>query len=164
QMLRRGIKTFSTLPESVTRLGEYHGLKETTVNLRWPSVEDVEREGKSNLFTPHSILREQSESMANEKKKKDSMRLEKMIKQEMNYGVTLAKYEGSQMKAEQEKDEKEAVVERRMREIHEYFGYWMDPKDPRFEVMLQQKEAQEKKADKMAKRAELVKKKIAEVM
>lgn len=42
-------------------------------------------------------------------------------------------------------DEKEAVVERRMREIHEYFGYWMDPKDPRFEVMLQQKEAQEKK-------------------
>lgn len=44
------------------------------MNLRWPSVEDVEREGKSNLFTPHSILREQSESMANEKKKKDSMR------------------------------------------------------------------------------------------
>ena len=40
----------------------------------------------------------------------------------------------------------------------------MDPKDPRFEVMLQQKEAEEKKAEKMAKRAEAQKKKIAEIV
>lgn len=49
------------------------------------------------------------------------------------------------------------------REIQEYFGYWMDPKDPRFEVMLQQKEAEEKKSEKLAKRAEAQKKKFAEI-
>ncbi|GMT00567.1 hypothetical protein PENTCL1PPCAC_22741 [Pristionchus entomophagus] len=156
-----------SLPESVTRLGMYHGLRHTTkvdLSSRWPSVEEVEREKTSTLFTPHSIVREQSAAMKQSAEKKHRMRLEKMMKNEKNYGVTLEKYLSSQQKAEKEKDEKDAVLERRMREIHEYFGYWMDSKDPRFELLLSQKEAQEKKAEKMAKRAELVKKKIAEVM
>lgn len=85
--------------------------------------------------------------------------LEKNLKK---YPATLAKYEASLVKQEQEKDEKEVALEKRIRDIQEYFGYWMDPKDPRFEVMLQQKEAEEKKAVKMAKRDEIQKKRFAE--
>lgn len=55
-----------------------------------------------------------------------NFRLEKMMKNEKNYAAILAKYEGSQKKAEKEVMEAEAVMERRMREIHEYFGYWMN--------------------------------------
>ena len=57
----------------------------------------------------------------------------------------MAAYYASQVKAETEKSEQDKVLERRIREIQEYFGYWIDPKDPRFEVMLKQKEAEEKK-------------------
>lgn len=39
------------------------------------------------------------------------------------------------------------MLERRVREIQEYFGYWIDPADPRFSIMLQQKEVEEKKVD-----------------
>ncbi|GMR53565.1 hypothetical protein PMAYCL1PPCAC_23760, partial [Pristionchus mayeri] len=166
QMLGRSVRGFSSLPENVSRLGPYSAARNANVRLSvgWPRAEEVEREKSWGTFTPLSVVKEQSAAIVAEKQKKDRNRLDKIIKNEMNYGAMLKKYENSQMKAEKEKDEKDAVMERRMREIHEYFGYWMDPKDPRFEVMLQQKEAQEKMADKLAKRAELVKKKIAEVM
>lgn len=72
-------------------------------------------------------------------------RLQKLAKNEANYADVLAKFEASNVKAEKEKSEKEEKLERRIREIQEYFGYWIDPKDPRFEVMLAQKEAEEKK-------------------
>lgn len=48
-------------------------------------------------------------------------------------------------KIEANKSEKEQALESRIREIQEYFGYWIDPKDPRFTVMLKQKELEEKK-------------------
>ena len=87
-----------------------------------------------------------------------------VLKKLRSYPSLLAKFNESAKKAEKEKDEKEALLESRMRDIHEYFGYWMDPKDPRFEVMLEQKNAEEKKAEKEKKRAEVQKKRIAEVL
>lgn len=72
-------------------------------------------------------------------------RLEEVLKSEANYEKKLADYYASQVQAETEKSEQEKVMERRIREIQEYFGYWIDPNDPRFEVMLKQKEAEEKK-------------------
>lgn len=57
----------------------------------------------------------------------------------------LKAFEDSQVQAEAEQDEKAKQLEKRIREIQEYFGYWIDPNDPRFEVMLKQKEAEEKK-------------------
>ncbi|GMT28484.1 hypothetical protein PFISCL1PPCAC_19781, partial [Pristionchus fissidentatus] len=156
------LRSFSSLPSSVTRLGCYHG--RTNVQSFSPSVNSLENDVVSVLHVPLSTLKEESKLRMVEREKKDKLRREKMLKKEAGYAALVAKYEASQKKAEKAKDEQDAVLERRMREIHEYFGYWMDPKDPRFELMLQQKEAQEKKAEKMAKRAELVKKKIAEVM
>ena len=74
-----------------------------------------------------------------------NLRLAEIRKNEKNYEKKLAAYYASQVKAETEKSEQDKVLERRIREIQEYFGYWIDPKDPRFEVMLKQKEAEEKK-------------------
>lgn len=49
------------------------------------------------------------------------------------------------MKMEAVKSEEEKKMENRIREIQEYFGYWIDPKDPQFQVMLEKKKAEEKK-------------------
>lgn len=62
-----------------------------------------------------------------------------------DYDRQMAEFEQSRIKVESERTEQEERLEARIREIQEYFGYWIDPKDPRFEVMLQQKEMEEKK-------------------
>ena len=75
-------------------------------------------------------------------------RLAEIRRNEESYEKKLAEYYAGEEKAEEEKSEQEKTLERRIREIQEYFGYWIDPKDPRFDVMLKQKEAEEKKVGK----------------
>lgn len=50
------------------------------------------------------------------------------------------------------KSDKEKEKERRILEVQEHFGYYIDPKDPRFDVVFKQKEEEEKKAAKRAKK------------
>jgi hypothetical protein len=42
-------------------------------------------------------------------------------------------------------------LQRKVREVQEYFGYWVDPKDPRFEFMLEQRTDEIKLQDKLEK-------------
>lgn len=65
------------------------------------------------------------------------------------YTTELDAFEASLQKVETDKTEKEQALESRIREIQEYFGYWIDSKDPRFAVMLKQKELEEKKVKKI---------------
>ncbi|CAI4230894.1 unnamed protein product [Auanema sp. JU1783] len=146
------------------RFGEYGLKSNVNIGKLWPSVEEVEEEYALGLYREYNDVVNELRKLTNEKEKKAAQRVAELEKKEAKYPELLAKYEASLIKAEKEKDEKEVVLERRIREIQEYFGYWLDPKDPRFEVMLQQKEAEEKKAEKMAKRMELQKKKIAEIV
>ena len=74
-----------------------------------------------------------------------TFRLKEVLKNESNYESRLKKYEASMQKVVQKKTEDEEKLEKRIREVQEYFGYWIDPKNPRFEVMFTQKEAEEKK-------------------
>ncbi|KAK6035244.1 Mov34/MPN/PAD-1 family protein [Cooperia oncophora] len=146
------------------RFGTY-GLKSgVDPSICWPTVEEIEEEQAVGLYREYDTCVREMKALKQKKAAKEAARIAELEKNLKKYPEVLAKYEASQVKAEKERDEKEIALENRIREIQEYFGYWMDPKDPRFEVMLQQKEQEEKKAAKLAKRAEMQKKKIAEIM
>ncbi|KAK6728482.1 hypothetical protein RB195_005865 [Necator americanus] len=146
------------------RFGTY-GLKSgVEPSICWPTVEEIEEEQAIGLYREYETCLREMKTLKQRNEAKDAARIAELERNLQKYPKVLAKYEASQVKAEKERDAKEIALENRIREIQEYFGYWMDPKDPRFEVMLQQKEQEEKKAAKMAKRAEIQKKKIADVL
>ncbi|PIO72592.1 Mov34/MPN/PAD-1 family protein [Teladorsagia circumcincta] len=127
------------------RFGTY-GLKSgIDPSLCWPTVEEIEEEQAVGLYREYETCVREMKVLKQKKEAKEAARIAELEKNLEKYPEVLAKYEASQIKAEKERDEKEIALENRIREIQEYFGYWMDPKDPRFEVMLQQKEQEEKK-------------------
>uniref|UniRef100_A0AC35TTW3 Growth arrest and DNA damage-inducible proteins-interacting protein 1 n=1 Tax=Rhabditophanes sp. KR3021 TaxID=114890 RepID=A0AC35TTW3_9BILA len=146
------------------RFGIY-GLKSgVDMGKLWPTIEEIDDLVGCRLYTPfdEAMKLAKEESEANQKARES--KLKKFSDAEAKYAHTLAKFEQSQIKEVAEKDEKDKGMEKRIREIQEYFGYWIDPKDPRFEVMLKQKEAEEKKAEKMAKREATQKRKVASAL
>ncbi|CAI5439020.1 unnamed protein product [Caenorhabditis angaria] len=146
------------------RFGKFGLASGVSVEELYPTVEEIEEEYAIGLFKE---LNEVKQEYLELKKKQDEAHKNRLAELEKNlkkYPAALEKYEASLVKQEKLKDEKEIALEKRIREIQEYFGYWMDPKDPRFEVMLEQKEAEEKKAVKLAKREEVQKKRYAEVV
>uniref|UniRef100_A0AC34QWM6 Large ribosomal subunit protein mL64 n=1 Tax=Panagrolaimus sp. JU765 TaxID=591449 RepID=A0AC34QWM6_9BILA len=144
-----------------TRFGLYGLASGVDIRKLWPTVEEAEEAKAMKFYRKYDDAREIAIKNKTAKIEAVKKKLEEVRKNEENYEKKLADYYASQVKAETEKSEQEKVMERRIREIQEYFGYWIDPNDPRFEVMLKQKEAEEKKAEKMAKRAAAEKKKIA---
>lgn len=63
--------------------------------------------------------------------------------------------------------EAKAAVEKKQRlveEVRQHFGFKIDPKDPRFQEMLEKKQLEEKKAKKVAKRELLEKKMLGKIM
>ncbi|TKR95190.1 hypothetical protein L596_009390 [Steinernema carpocapsae] len=148
-----------------SRLAEQFGRLKSGVDIRmlWPTVEEIEEQQALKLYRKYEEVVDVVAKEEDTKRKAAAKRDAEVARNEAKYPQLLKKYEASLVKAEAEKGEQEKETERRIREIQEYFGYWMDPKDPRFEVMLEQKEAEEKKAAKLAKRQDLLKKKIAAV-
>ncbi|PAV75051.1 hypothetical protein WR25_06375 [Diploscapter pachys] len=146
------------------RFGQFGLASGVNLEELWPTVEEIEEEEAIGMYRELQAVLQEHKQLVAERKKTEAARDKEIQANIKKYPAMLKKYEASQIKAEKEKDEKELTLERRIREIHEYFGYWLDPKDPRFGVMLQQKEAEEKKAEKMAKRAEKEKKKFADIV
>ncbi|CAO4361097.1 unnamed protein product [Caenorhabditis nigoni] len=144
------------------RFGRYGLASGVAVEELFPTAEEIEEEQALGLYREFNEVKKEYNELQKKKKEAAVARLAELEKNLKKYPSALAKYEASLVKQEREKDEKELALEKRIRDIQEYFGYWMDPKDPRFEVMLQQKEAEEKKAAKMAKRDEIQKKRYAE--
>ncbi|CAI2314043.1 unnamed protein product [Caenorhabditis sp. 36 PRJEB53466] len=144
------------------RFGKYGLASGVPVEELYPTAEEIEEEEAIGLYRELNDVKKEYLELQKKKKAAETARLAELEKNLKKYPAALAKYEASLVKQEKEKDEKELALEKRIRDIQEYFGYWMDPKDPRFEVMLQQKEAEEKKAAKMAKREEIQKKRYAE--
>ncbi|CAJ0962997.1 unnamed protein product, partial [Mesorhabditis belari] len=146
------------------RFGTY-GL-ESGVDVRqcWPTIEEIEEEKAIGFYRHYLEVLKEVKALEAAKKKKDKDRIAELEANEKRYPGLLAKYQAGQVKKEKEKDAQEVALEKKIREIQEYFGYWIDPKDPRFEVMFQQKQDEEKKAARQAKRLEKEKKTIAEVL
>uniref|UniRef100_A0A0N5AU23 Large ribosomal subunit protein mL64 n=1 Tax=Syphacia muris TaxID=451379 RepID=A0A0N5AU23_9BILA len=128
------------------RFGKYGLASGVSPSDLWPTVEEVEEEESFHLYRPFSEVMKEVKSSAEKRKSMLQRRMEELAKNESNYENRLKQYEASLVKVEEKKSEAEAKMEKRILEIQEYFGYRIDPKDPRFEVMFQQKEAEEKKA------------------
>uniref|UniRef100_A0A1I7XGQ3 arginyltransferase n=1 Tax=Heterorhabditis bacteriophora TaxID=37862 RepID=A0A1I7XGQ3_HETBA len=127
------------------RFGRYGMRSGVDIKMLWPTVEEVMEEQTLRLFREYSDVSNELKVMQENLKAKDAARMAEVESKVAQYPQLLAKFEASQVKAEKEKDAKEVALEKRIREIQEYFGYWMDPKDPRFEILMQQKEQEEKK-------------------
>lgn len=66
-----------------------------------------------------------------------------MIKIEANWkkhDKMLIDYYEEKAKSGDEQKIQEEELQKKIREVQEYFGYWVDPKDPRFEFMLKEKD------------------------
>ncbi|VDO88471.1 unnamed protein product [Heligmosomoides polygyrus] len=146
------------------RFGTYGVKSGIDPSICWPTVEEIEEEQAIGLYREYETCLREMKALQQKREAKEAARIAELERNLQKYPEVLAKFEASQVMAEKERDAKEIALENRIREIQEYFGYWMDPKDPRFEVMLQQKEQEEKKAAKLARREEMLKKKIADVV
>lgn len=67
-------------------------------------------------------------------------RLEKIEANWQKHDKMLAEYHEEKSQVGDEQKIQEEVLQRKVREVQEYFGYWVDPKDPRFELMIREKE------------------------
>ncbi|MFH4977615.1 hypothetical protein AB6A40_004324 [Gnathostoma spinigerum] len=146
------------------RFGQYGLASGVNIAELWPTVEEIEEEEALGIYAPFTRVLEKTKNDEKQREAELAKRLLELENKEKNYGNVLKKFEASKVEAEKELSEKEALLEKKIREIQEYFGYWIDPKDPRFEVMFKQKEAEEKKAAKLAKRQAAQKKTIAAVL
>ncbi|VDK41946.1 unnamed protein product [Anisakis simplex] len=158
------------------RFGRYGLASGVDVAELWPTVQEIEEENELGLYVHYGDALRSAQMAKQNAEAAMNARLEKLAKNEANYGKVLAKFEASIVKAKKEKSDQEKKLEQRIREIQEHFGYWIDPKDPRFEVMLAQKEAEEKKvsclniyrynvvAKKLARRRATEQKTIASVV
>ncbi|KAH7726685.1 Protein K07A1.10 [Aphelenchoides avenae] len=146
------------------RFGRYGLASGVDIRKLWPTVEEVE---ETKALRMHRSAQEAMKIAVEARQKEKQKVVDRLAEIERNFSTLPAKlkaFEDSQVKAEEEQDEKAKQLEKRIREIQEYFGYWIDPNDPRFEVMLKQKEAEEKKAARLAKKQDALKKSIASIV
>ncbi|CAD5208533.1 unnamed protein product [Bursaphelenchus xylophilus] len=127
----------------------------------WPTVEEINEINELKFYRPAKEAVELAQKIAKEEEARKRKHIETVKKNLQDYDKVLSEYKESLNAPPAEKTPEELANERRMQEIQEYFGYWIDPSDPRFEVMLKQKEAEEAKAEKMAKKEEKKKRTVA---
>ncbi|CAD5205437.1 unnamed protein product [Bursaphelenchus okinawaensis] len=134
--------------------GQYGVASNVEIGKLWPTVEEIQEINELKFYRPVKEAIELSQKLAKEEQERQRKHLEKVEKNLKDYDKQLAEYYEGLNAPPPEKTPQELANERRVQEIQEYFGYWIDPTDPRFEVMLKQKEAEEAKAEKMAKKEE----------
>ncbi|VDD93266.1 unnamed protein product [Enterobius vermicularis] len=145
------------------RFGKYGLASGVSPAELWPSVEEIEEEEAFALYKTCSEVQRIVKDEAEARKVATTQRLKELADKEAVYAERLKKYETSLQKIVKQKTAEEEKMEKRILEIQEYFGYRIDPNDPRFEVMLAQKEAEEAKVAKEAKRQERLRKTVAAV-
>lgn len=64
----------------------------------------------------------------------------------------LEEFSQREHQARAEKESEEQALARRVQEVRDYFGYWVDPADPRFSIMLHELEEKAKLDAKLAKK------------
>lgn len=123
----------------------------------WPSKQEMAMYAeKERVAYPDSVV--EMIRMAKEKKREEE---EAILKSQETMVRNMAQLEGWKKEVRQriEKKEKEALAakekrERLIEEVRSILGYRIDPKDERFKEALLQKELQEKKEKKAAKKLE----------
>ncbi|ESO09645.1 hypothetical protein HELRODRAFT_184006 [Helobdella robusta] len=122
----------------------------------WPSVEELkdiiefEKEWEPSLQDMLAKLREERELEMKEIKEKEKLvesRLAKMPQYIKEYRARLKKAEEQEL---QLKKKRQVLLD----EARDYFGYQIDPNDPRFEQIKLAKEEEEKKMMKKKKKEE----------
>ncbi|XP_071526845.1 large ribosomal subunit protein mL64 isoform X1 [Panulirus ornatus] len=135
--------------------GEYGAASGISISKLWPSKEELRlnKEWESIAY-PHSI--HQMIELERKKKQEEELRLKERQEDLVN---KMAKLEGWKKvvrdriaKKEKEAQDAKAKKERLIEEVRQIFGFRIDPRDDRFKDALLQKEREEKKASKAAKK------------
>lgn len=141
--------------------------KESKLNpgICWPTREEVlEKIEYDKIFEPplETRLKNVEESRLVEEKRKQEVE-EEVDKNMANLDKWIADYHAKNEKKTAEqlalKQKKEKLID----EISEYLGYEIDPRDPRFQEAVEQKNKEQKKARKVKKQQESYEKMITKL-
>jgi len=122
----------------------------------WPSEKELnekiefEKDWEPSLQQRWKKLEEDRAQLAKERREKNELVEKQMAKMPSiinQYRARLAKADEAERKQQEKKQQL-------MEQAREFFGYALDPKDPRFEQMQLEKEEEEKKLKKKKKREE----------
>lgn len=141
--------------------------KESKLNpgICWPTREEVlEKIEYDKIFEPSlgTMLKKVEESRLAEEKRKQEIE-EEVDKNMANLDKWIADYHAKNEKKKAEqlalKQKKEKLID----EICEYLGYEIDPRDPRFQEAIEQRNKEQKKARKVKKQQESYEKMITKL-
>jgi len=124
-------------------------------SILWPSKQELnEMKAEDVHFRPElQKTMKETERQKQDEAKHIKTRIREVEENLKKYPKLLKEYQDKIRAQEAAILEADQKREAKVREIQEYFGYAVDPSDPRFQSMLEKKEAEEKKAEKLAKRA-----------
>uniref|UniRef100_A0A914KMZ5 Large ribosomal subunit protein mL64 n=1 Tax=Meloidogyne incognita TaxID=6306 RepID=A0A914KMZ5_MELIC len=133
------------------RFGQYGIKSGVDIRCLWPSIEEIE---DITSLRMHRKAKEAAELAKNNQMFEELRRENRLKKIEENWkkhdAMLEEYYEEKAQSMDQKKMEGEEL-QRKVRQVQEYFGYWVDPEDPRFEFMLAQRDDEVKLQEKLAK-------------
>ncbi|KAL7071354.1 hypothetical protein ACQ4LE_009313 [Meloidogyne hapla] len=133
------------------RFGQYGMKSGVDIRRLWPTIEEIE---DINSLRMHRKAKEAAELAKNNQMFEELRRENRLQKIEENWkkhdAMLEEYYEEKAQSMDQKKLEGEEL-QRKVREVQEYFGYWVDPDDPRFEFMHSQRNEDIKLQEKLAK-------------
>lgn len=156
-----------TLRYNRTMYGRYGGKSGFNVSLCWPTKEELaekmEYEQVAHPFTIGQMVEEarqrkiEKDLRIQSRQEEIVKRLEKLEQWKLDLKNKIAKKEADALAAKKKKD-------RLVEEVRRHFGYSIDARDEKFKEMLSQKEKEQKKALKQAKKKVKEEKVLASIL
>uniref|UniRef100_A0A914H2Q4 Large ribosomal subunit protein mL64 n=1 Tax=Globodera rostochiensis TaxID=31243 RepID=A0A914H2Q4_GLORO len=132
------------------RFGRYGQRGGVDIRQLWPSVEEIEEINALRMYRTAKEAEQISKTNVEKEQIRRKNRLDRIERNWQTHDEQLAEFHQRAIQSEIDKESSEQELERKVEEVKNFFGYWVDPNDPRFAVMLQHKEQSAKLEAKMA--------------
>ncbi|VDM96760.1 unnamed protein product [Thelazia callipaeda] len=126
----------------------------------WPSIEEVQEEEAIGWYEKYNDLLKIVKYSESSERAAALARLEEVTAAEKKYPELLKEFLENRKEVAPKKSKEELEKEQRARDMLEYYGYEILPRDPRFPVLFEKMTEAKKKAAKLAEKEELSAKKL----
>ncbi|KAL3108676.1 hypothetical protein niasHT_019197 [Heterodera trifolii] len=132
------------------RFGRYGLRGGVDISKLWPTVEEIEEVKAVRRFRTAKEAQHIAKMESEKEQIRRKNRLDRIERNWATYDAQLAEFNQREVQTEAEKETADQELKRQVEEVRNYFGYWVDPNDPRFSVMLKHREDTLKMEAKMA--------------
>ncbi|KAL3082597.1 hypothetical protein niasHT_038186 [Heterodera trifolii] len=132
------------------RFGRYGLRGGVDISKLWPTVEEIEEVKAVRRFRTAKEAQHIAKMETEKEQIRRKNRLDRIERNWATYDAQLAEFNQREVQTEAEKETADQELKRQVEEVRNYFGYWVDPNDPRFSVMLKHREDTLKMEAKMA--------------